>query len=117
MRGRSLWTRQCASALSVLLCTDVGAVISPVGAAHDRDNPNGKQYRNPITLEVPVAGGLAESCADPAVIRGQQPGDNDWYLYCTKDPLNDADRDTDGALNFHNIPMYKSRDLLKVYRL
>ncbi len=112
MCGRSLWTRQCASALSVLLCTGVGAVISPVGAAHDRDNPNGKQYRNPITLEVPAAGGLVESCADPAVIRGQEPGDNDWYLYCTKDPLNDADRDTDGALNFHNIPMYKSRDLV-----
>jgi arabinan endo-1,5-alpha-L-arabinosidase len=67
-------------------------------------------YRNPLPLQIPNDG-TVESCADPSLIRGQQPGDNYWYMYCTKDPLNDEDR-TGSAFNFHNIPMLKSLDLV-----
>ena len=53
-----------------------------------------------------------DSCADPTVLRGQQPGDRYWYLYCTTDPLNDEDLDADGELRFHRMPMMRSRDLV-----
>ena len=68
-------------------------------------------YRNPLTVQIP-GGGPVESCADPSIIRGQQPGDTYWYLYCTKDPLNGQDRNAAGDFNFHNIPMLKSQDLV-----
>jgi arabinan endo-1,5-alpha-L-arabinosidase len=68
-------------------------------------------YSNPLTLRIP-GDGLAESCADPTVIHGQQPGDRYWYLYCTKDPLNDEDRNPGGGFNFHNIPTFRSLDLV-----
>lgn len=67
-------------------------------------------YTNPLNIAIP-GDGRVESCADPTVIRGQQPGDNAWYMYCTKDPLNDQDRDA-GGFHFHNIPMLKSLDLV-----
>jgi arabinan endo-1,5-alpha-L-arabinosidase len=53
-----------------------------------------------------------DSCADPTVLRGQQPGDRYWYMYCTTDPLNDEDVDGEGALQFHPVPMMRSRDLV-----
>jgi arabinan endo-1,5-alpha-L-arabinosidase len=68
-------------------------------------------YSNPLTIQIP-GDGLVESCADPSVIRGQTPGDTYWYMYCTKDPLNDEDRNSSGDFNFHNIPMMKSLDLV-----
>ena len=33
-------------------------------------------------------------------------------MSCTKDPLNDEDRNASGEFNFHNIPMLKSQDLV-----
>ena len=68
-------------------------------------------YQNPLPITIP-AGGMVESCADPTVIRGQQPGDIYWYMYCTKDPLNDNDRNAGGGFNFHNIPTMRSPDLV-----
>jgi arabinan endo-1,5-alpha-L-arabinosidase len=74
-------------------------------AAPDRDT-----YRNPLAPRIP-GGGTVDSCADPAVQRGQ--GDDPyWYLYCTTDPLNDQDVDRDGNLQFHPIPTMRSRDLV-----
>jgi arabinan endo-1,5-alpha-L-arabinosidase len=55
---------------------------------------------------------VVESCADPTAIRSQTPGDNYWYMYCTSDPLNDADRNASGGLNFHKIPTLRSLDLV-----
>ena len=67
-------------------------------------------YANPLSLTGP--GGRFESCPDPAIIRGQTAGDNDWYLYCTTDPRDGADRNANGRLNFRPIPMFRSPDLV-----
>ena len=68
-------------------------------------------YHNPLQVQIP-GDGLVESCADPSIIRGQTTGDAYWYIYCTTDPLNDADRDSSGGLNFHLIPTLRSLDLV-----
>jgi arabinan endo-1,5-alpha-L-arabinosidase len=72
-------------------------------------------YRNPLapvgTRQHPVPGnGIVESCADPSVDYGHE-GEGKWYMYCTTDPLNDADR-TGDQLHFHLIPQYSSTDLV-----
>ena len=68
-------------------------------------------YTNPLSIETTAAGPFA-SCPDPAIIHGQQPGDTFWYLYCTTNPLNDADRAANGRLNGHFLPMLRSRDVI-----
>ncbi|MFN2484054.1 MAG: family 43 glycosylhydrolase [Candidatus Limnocylindria bacterium] len=60
-------------------------------------------YQNPL-LPAIDGGGIVESCADPSVIYSDVDGM--WFMYCTKDPLNDDDA------TFHNIPMYSSPDLV-----
>jgi arabinan endo-1,5-alpha-L-arabinosidase len=81
------------------------ASVSPAAA----DAAGG--YENPILPRVP-GDGAVESCADPMVLRGQQPGDRHWYMYCTTDPLNDEDLDANGDLVFHRVPMMRSTDLV-----
>jgi arabinan endo-1,5-alpha-L-arabinosidase len=76
----------------------------------DQDRPN-RHYRNPLNMRIPDDGRV-ESCADPSIIKGRQPGDRNWYLYCTTDPLNSEDRNKNGDFNFHLIPMLKSNDLV-----
>ena len=72
--------------------------------------PDRDSYRNPLAPRIP-GDGTVDSCADPAVQRGQ--GDDPyWYLYCTTDPLNDQDVDQDGNLQFHPIPTMRSRNLV-----
>jgi arabinan endo-1,5-alpha-L-arabinosidase len=68
-------------------------------------------YQNPLPVTIP-GDGMVESCADPAIIRGQQPGDSYWYMYCTTDPLNDEDRNESGGFNFRLIPILRSLDLV-----
>src|SRR5215213_6830220 len=68
-------------------------------------------YKNPLNIQIP-GDGKVESCADPTVIRGAQPGDNYWYMYCTTDPLNGEDQNPSGGFNFHLIPMMRSLDLV-----
>ena len=67
-------------------------------------------YTNPLPIQVPNDG-MVESCADPSILHSQTIGDKYWYMYCTTDPLNDADK-TDGNFNFHLIPMLRSSDLV-----
>jgi len=67
-------------------------------------------YTNPLPIQIPNDG-MVESCADPTITRGQTSGDNNWYMYCTTDPLNDEDR-TGSDFNFHLIPMLSSSDLV-----
>ena len=67
-------------------------------------------YRNPLPVQIPNDG-MVENCGDPSLIRGQTAGDNNWYMYCTTDPLNDTDR-TGNDFNFHLIPMLRSSDLV-----
>ena len=74
-------------------------------------SPSTGTYSNPLPVQIP-GDGLVESCADPSIIRGQTPGDNYWYIYCTTDPLNDEDRDPAGNFIFHLIPMLRSSDLV-----
>ncbi len=65
-------------------------------------------YTNPLKPQVP-GDGIVESCADPSIIRG---ADTFWYIYCTKDPLNDDDRNSAGEFNFRNMPILRSADLV-----
>lgn len=73
------------------------------------ENPG--SYRNPLTPDV-GGGGVLESCADPAVLHGQRPGDTTWYLYCTTDPLTDEDVDGNGDPVFRRVPVSTSRNLV-----
>jgi arabinan endo-1,5-alpha-L-arabinosidase len=69
-------------------------------------------YSNPLSASI-AAGGVVENCPDPAVIYGQKPGDEGWYVFCTADPLNDADKDGAGDYNTHLIPILTSKDLVE----
>ncbi len=62
------------------------------------------QYQNPLRITVPD-GSLAESCPDPSIIRGQSPGDENWYLYCTSERFKDRG-------DVHLMAISKSRDLV-----
>lgn len=97
-------------ASSSLVATPVNPTVAKTDQPDDRHPTT---YRNPLPVAIPNSGNqMVESCADPTLIRGQQTGDSDWYMYCTKDPLNDNDRDSSGGFRFHNIPMLKSHDLV-----
>jgi len=89
----------------------LGVLGSPPGTAATDDRPD--SYRNPLDPVVPGGGAVEEvdSCADPVVLRGQGADDRYWYLYCTTDPLGDADLDESGGLRFHPVPMLRSRNL------
>jgi len=89
---------------AALLLAVAGA--SPASAAGGTGTST---YSNPLPLRIPGDGSV-ESCADPSVIHGQE-GENAWYLYCTSDPLNDADRTASG-FNFHLVATLRSTDLV-----
>lgn len=90
-------------ALLLLIAGAMNAWAIPARAA-------GATYTNPLPIETPT--GPLESCPDPAIIRGQQPGDRAWYLYCTMDPHTSADREPSGAYHFHLLSMFRSFDLV-----
>lgn len=92
--------------LPLLLVASILPLAAVPAGAVDAD-----RYRNPLEPRVP-GGGVVESCADPTVLRGQQPGDRYWYMYCTTDPLNDQDTAGTGDPVFHPIPTMRSLDLV-----
>jgi len=99
--------------VAVLLCVPVAASASTTPDADPAQRPApapATEYSNPLKLA--VEGGEAQSCADPDIIRGQAKGDTSWYLYCTSDALYDDERDAAGDLVIHNIPMFRSSDLV-----
>jgi arabinan endo-1,5-alpha-L-arabinosidase len=57
-------------------------------------------------------GAQAASCADPSVLHGRAQGDRHWYLYCTSDALRADELGPDGKPLIHNVPMYRSLDLV-----
>jgi len=61
-------------------------------------------YANPMRIAVPN-GNTAESCPDPSIIRGQNAGDTNWYLYCTSEMFTDHSR-------LHYMSISKSTDLV-----
>lgn len=81
-----------------------------IDSAESTEAPPG-MYTNPLHVRATVDGPF-ESCADPSIIRGQQPGDPFWYVYCTDNPLNGNDRAASGRLNDRFIPILRSRDLV-----
>src|SRR6266540_4643101 len=85
-----------------LLVSNPGLAAGPQAAS--------EKYTNPLSIGIPNDG-MVESCADPTIIHSQTPGDNNWYMYCTTDPLNDNDK-TGNDFNFHLIPMLSSFDLV-----
>jgi arabinan endo-1,5-alpha-L-arabinosidase len=101
-----------AFAIAILVC-----VAGPVSAAAAAAKPSVRaaqvapSYRNPLSLELPT-GQHGSSCADPFVLRVPSPHSTQWYLYCTSDPLNDSDQDDQGNLIIHNVPTYRSTDLV-----
>lgn len=110
--GSGRWRR------SALLSPLVAALVLPLtagvaSATHPAlpSRPLATQYSNPLKPDVP-GDGTVDSCADPTVLRGQQPGDRNWYMYCTTDPLNDTNRDAAGKLVFNKVPQMVSRDLV-----
>jgi arabinan endo-1,5-alpha-L-arabinosidase len=81
------------------------------GAPSDAGPLGPTTYTNPLKLQI-TGGGIAENCPDPSIIRSQTPGDAHWYLYCTSNPLNDADVDENGEYNYHLINVHRSIDLV-----
>jgi arabinan endo-1,5-alpha-L-arabinosidase len=79
-----------------------------VGSASPASVLAADTYDNPLLPAVP-GDGVVESCADPSTIWGE---DGYWYTFCTTDPLNGEDRNANGDLNFHRIPMLRSADLV-----
>lgn len=84
-------------------CLWLAIVFGTPGVATGSGEVIGPTYTNPLTLQ--GSDGSLESCPDPAIIHGQQPGDTAWYLYCTTDPIG-------GTSGFHLIPMLRSLDLV-----
>jgi arabinan endo-1,5-alpha-L-arabinosidase len=104
---RRIW-RQRTPRLTVLFVLSLLAVLAAPSVTPAQTST--KTYMNPLQPVVP-GDGVVESCADPSVTYGQE-GEKLWYMYCTADPLNDQDRNTDGGFNFHLIPQFTSPDLV-----
>ena len=68
-------------------------------------------YRNPMRLALP-GNRHAASCADPSVLRAHSAADRHWYLYCTSDALTSSEHDATGQLVIHNVPTFRSTDLV-----
>ncbi|WP_245808570.1 family 43 glycosylhydrolase [Deinococcus hopiensis] len=95
-------------------CQQAPPTVNLSGASTEAQNVREGRpgtYRNKLTINAGPLG-TVDTCADPDIVRGQQPGDRQWYLYCTTDPLNAGDRDANGNFNFRLITMAKSTDLV-----
>lgn len=97
--------------LALLLLVGLALPAGTATAVGGQGGRNPGSYENPLEPVIP-GDGIVESCADPTVIQGQQPGDTTWYMYCTTDPLNDEDLDANGDPIFHRIPTMTSEDLV-----
>lgn len=84
---------------------------APVNGISTSHSPVAPSYRNPLRLALP-RGQHAASCADPSVLHGQAAGDRHWYLYCTSDALTADERDSSGNPVIHNVPTFRSTDLI-----
>jgi len=83
-----------------------------VGAACSRPHTSVDTYTNALSALGAPNGGSVENCPDPTLIHGQQKGDDNWYMLCTSDALNDQDRGANGQYNTHLLPTLKSPDLV-----
>jgi arabinan endo-1,5-alpha-L-arabinosidase len=93
------------------VCSLLAAPLLAQNAQLSAANANlPRTYTNPLSLETST--GPAVSCPDPAIIKQSAGGIDTWYLYCTGDPLNSSDVNSQGQLNAHLITQYKSTDLI-----
>lgn len=99
-RRMSLFRR--ASLASLLSCA-----IAPFAPAQDGT------YTNPLPLRL-ADGSLAESCADPSLLRDRTSSPAVWYMYCTMDPVSHKEREGKGW-KFRMMPVYRSVDLVNWY--
>jgi arabinan endo-1,5-alpha-L-arabinosidase len=104
--------------LAVAMCAGLAtapalaqAAPAPPGRAGGAHHTTAPTYRNPMQLRLP-GGGSAESCADPSVLHGQATSDRHWYLYCTSDALTSTEKNPNGSLVIHNVPTFRSTDLV-----
>jgi arabinan endo-1,5-alpha-L-arabinosidase len=72
--------------------------------------PPAGTYTNPLPIQTST-GAVQQDCPDPSIIHGQN-GDTAWYMYCTTDPLSDADKDVNGNYIQHLITMHSSQNLV-----
>ncbi len=70
-------------------------------------------YTNPLPLRL-ADGSLAESCADPSLLRDRTTTPTVWYMYCTMDPVSYKEREGKGW-KFRMMPVYRSVDLVNWY--
>ena len=102
-------SRLCRILLLAIVCLGFAAVPvvdQPSGASRSVVAP---AYRNPLKLSL-GSDGRAASCADPSVLRAH--GGSSWYLYCTSDALTETEVDAAGNPVIHNVPMFRSTDLV-----
>ena len=110
-RGTAAWPVRLRRFLGILPLALIVAIAIPSSQTARLSAQTTRTYDNPLPLEIPNEG-MVESCADPSVIKGQEEGDQYWYMYCTADPLNDEDRNDEGGYNFRLLPMLRSLDLV-----
>ncbi|MDQ3880301.1 MAG: family 43 glycosylhydrolase [Chloroflexota bacterium] len=89
--------------LLAIIALAIAGVIGVFAAAPPSTVLAADAYQNPLQPTID-GGGIVTTCADPSVIYSD--ADDAWFMYCTKDPLNDADT------TYHNISMYSSADLV-----
>ena len=77
-----------AVALGPVVGQSVGEAATPV--------PVRATYTNPLRPTT-SSGSTVQNCADPSVLRGRGAEAGSWYMYCTSDPLNDADTSGSGG--------------------
>ncbi|MEP7179088.1 MAG: family 43 glycosylhydrolase, partial [Pseudonocardiales bacterium] len=98
--------------LSAAICAVTTVSVLAGTAAPAQARPRvAPGYHNPMTLQLP-GGARAASCADPSVLRAHSPADRHWYLYCTSDALTETETDGTGNLVIHNVPTFRSIDLV-----
>ena len=101
--------------MSRCLRSGVGALLLAAAAAGSAGNAGAQPgtYTNPLPLRL-ADGSLAESCADPALLRDRTSSPTVWYLYCTMDPVSHKEREGKGW-KFRMMPVYRSVDLVNWY--
>lgn len=101
--------RSTAGWAGTLLLAAAGAAAQPATQSSTQSGT----YANPLPLRL-ADGSLAESCADPSLLRDRTSSPTVWYLYCTMDPVSHKEREGKGW-KFRMMPVYRSVDLVNWY--
>ena len=100
-----------APAAALLLAVGLGPVVGQSVGEAATPVPVRATYTNPLRPTT-SSGSTVQNCADPSVLRGRGAEAGSWYMYCTSDPLNDADTSGSGGPRFHRLPTLRSQDLV-----